>query len=113
MIFFRYIVEGTFRVGFQVQKQVSDLPLDTSVGPVGVPANLHLSPAPATFQRRVTMWHFLMQGDVSKFADGSSVKVHVASINKNNCKDLAGVPLSSLCLPYSPCSEHGPDSAQG
>lgn len=77
-----------------MQKQLSELLLNTCVGSVGVPANLHLSPALATFQRRVTMWHFLTQGDVNGFADGSSVKVHVASINKNNCKDLAGVPLS-------------------
>ena len=56
------------------------------------------------------MWHFSTQGDVSRFASGSPVKVYVASINKNNFKDLVDVALSRLCLPRSLCSEGGPDT---
>lgn len=45
------------------------------------------------------MWHFSMQGDVSRFSIGSSAKFYVASINKNYFKALADVPCPSYALP--------------
>jgi len=83
------------------------------VGSAGVSPNLHLPPAPSHIPEKGHYVVLFDTGKVSRFAGGSSVKVYVASINKNSFKDLADVPLSMLCLPHSLCSEHGPDSPKG
>lgn len=57
------------------------------------------------------MWHFSMQGDVSRFSIGSSAKFYVASINKNYFKALADVPFLCFASPtLSAQNMDGPDT---